>query len=298
MTADPLFDFSGRTVLVTGGSRGLGREMVLAFARRGADAVIVSRRAESCEAVAREVEALGRRAWPLPCNVSRWEALDGLVEDAWTAAGRIDVLVNNAGSSPLAPSSLETPEALFDKVVALNFKAPFRLMSLVGSRMAAGAGGAIVNISSTGAIRPQPELAPYAGAKAALNAVTEAFAREYAPNVRVNAIMPGRFLTRHLPGVERGGPAQRRGGPRPERGAGGDRDRRPLPRPRRRAGSRPARSFAWMVACPDPAVRRAPRAMIRGDQTMQSGAGFGLERAGEPPRRTWPSRPCRIPHQE
>ena len=117
------------------------------------------------------------------------------MEDAWSAAGRIDVLVNNAGSSPLAPSSLETPEALFDKVVALNFKAPFRLMSLVGSRMAAGAGGSIVNISSTGAIRPQPELAPYAGAKAALNAVTEAFAREYAPKVRVNAIMPGRFLT-------------------------------------------------------------------------------------------------------
>ena len=195
MTADPLFDFSGRTVLVTGGSRGLGREMVLAFARRGADAIIVSRRAESCEAVAREVEALGRRAWPLPRNVSRWEALERLVEDAWSASGRIDVLVNNAGSSPLAPSSLETPEALFDKVVALNFKAPFRLMSLVGSRMAAGVGGSIVNISSTGAIRPQPELAPYAGAKAALNAVTEAFAREYAPNVRVNAIMPGRFLT-------------------------------------------------------------------------------------------------------
>ena len=195
MTTDPLFDFSGRTVLVTGGSRGLGREMVLAFARRGADAVIVSRRVESCEAVAHEVEALGRRAWSLPCNVSRWEALDRLVDDAWSAAGRIDVLVNNAGSSPLAPSSLETPEALFDKVVALNFKAPFRLMSLVGSRMAAGAGGSIVNISSTGAIRPQPELAPYAGAKAALNAVTEAFAREYAPSVRVNAIMPGRFLT-------------------------------------------------------------------------------------------------------
>ena len=195
MTADPLFDFSGQTVLVTGGSRGLGREMVLAFARRGADAVIVSRRAESCESVALEVEALGRKAWPFACNVSQWDALDRLVEDAWSAAGRLDILVNNAGSSPLAPSSLDTPEALFDKIVALNFKAPFRLMSLIGSRMAAGRGGAIVNISSAGAIRPRPPIAPYAGAKAALNAVTEAFAREYAPTVRVNAIMPGRFLT-------------------------------------------------------------------------------------------------------
>ena len=192
---DPLFDFTGKTVLVTGGSRGLGREMVLAFARRGADAVIVSRREEACRAAAAEVEALGRRAWAMPCNVSDWEALEDLAERAWAAAGGIDVLVNNAGSSPLAPSSLETPETLFDKVVALNFKGPFRLTALLGSAMALGRGGAVVNISSTGAIRPRPELAPYAGAKAALNAVTEAFAREYAPRVRVNAIMPGRFLT-------------------------------------------------------------------------------------------------------
>jgi len=192
---DPLFDFTGKTVLVTGGSRGLGREMVLAFARRGADAAIVSRREESCRAVAAEVEALGRRAWAMPCNVSDWDALEGLAERAWTAAGGIDVLVNNAGASPLAPSSRETPEALFDKVLALNFKGPFRLTALLGAAMAAGRGGAVVNISSTGAIRPRPEFAPYAGAKAALNAVTEAFAREYAPKVRVNAIMPGRFLT-------------------------------------------------------------------------------------------------------
>ena len=192
---DPLFDFTGKTVLVTGGSRGLGREMVLGFARRGADAVIVSRREESCLGVAAEVEALGRRAWAMPCNVSDWEALEDLAKRAWAEAGGIDVLVNNAGSSPLAPSSLETPEELFDKVIALNFKGPFRLTAILGTAMAMGRGGAVVNISSTGAIRPRPELAPYAGAKAALNAVTEAFAREYAPKVRVNAIMPGRFLT-------------------------------------------------------------------------------------------------------
>ena len=195
MTTDPLFDFSGKTVLVTGGSRGLGREMALAFAQRGADAVIVSRRIESCETVAAEIEALGRRAWPIACNVTSWDELEPLVDRAWGEAGRLDILVNNAGSSPLAPSSLETPEDLFDKIVSLNFKAPFRLMALVGSRMAAGDGGTVVNISSTGAIRPHPTIAPYSGAKSALNAITEAFAREYAPKVRVNAIMPGRFLT-------------------------------------------------------------------------------------------------------
>ncbi|MDP1841719.1 MAG: SDR family oxidoreductase, partial [Reyranella sp.] len=123
------------------------------------------------------------------------QELDGLVEAAYAAFGKVDILVNNAGSSPLAPSSLETSEQLFDRIVSLNFKAPFRLMSLVGSRMAAGDGGSIINISSAGALRPRPQIAPYAGAKAALNALTEAFAFEYGPKVRVNTISPGRFLT-------------------------------------------------------------------------------------------------------
>ena len=192
---DPLFDFSGKTVLVTGGSRGLGRETVRALAARGADTVIVSRRIERCAEVAGEVEAMGRRAWPIACNVSDWEAIDALVDRVASDIGSIDILVNNAGASPLAPSSLETPEALFDKVLALNFKGPFRLAARFGSGMAAGRGGSIINVSSLGAIRPLPGFAPYAGAKAALNAITEAFAREFAPLVRVNAVMPGRFLT-------------------------------------------------------------------------------------------------------
>ncbi len=192
---DPLFDFTARTVLVTGGSRGLGRETVRAFAERGADTVIVSRRLDRCAEVAGEVEAMGRRAWPIACNLSDWTAVDALVKEVRDRVGPIDILVNNAGASPLAPSSLETSEALFDKVVALNFKGPFRLTALLGTEMAAGRGGAIVNVSSLGAIRPLPVYAPYAGAKAALNAVTEAFARELAPKVRVNAVMPGRFLT-------------------------------------------------------------------------------------------------------
>jgi len=121
--------------------------------------------------------------------------IDRLVEQAYAAFGRIDILVNNAGLSPLAPSSAETPETLFDKVVGLNFKGPFRLTAIVGSRMAAGNGGSIINISSTGSIRPRPEFIPYAGAKAALNAITRGFAFEFGPKVRVNVILPGRFLT-------------------------------------------------------------------------------------------------------
>jgi len=190
-----LFDLSGKVALITGGSRGLGLEMAKAFADNGADIVIASRKIEACEAAAAEVRARGRRALAHACHVGQWAALDGLVDAAYAQMGRIDVLINNAGMSPLAPSSAETSEDLFDKVIGVNFKGPFRLTALVGSRMAKSGGGAIINISSTGAVRPQPRFIPYAGAKAALNAMTQGFALEYAPTVRVNGIMAGPFLT-------------------------------------------------------------------------------------------------------
>jgi NAD(P)-dependent dehydrogenase (short-subunit alcohol dehydrogenase family) len=190
-----LFDLSGKVALVTGGSRGLGREMVLAFAAAGADVVITSRKADACKETAAEVEALGRRALAHGCHVGHWDEVEDLVEAAYAAFGKVDILVNNAGMSPLAPSSVETSEELFDKVIGVNFKGPFRLGSLVGQRMHDGDGGSIMNISSTGALMPQPRFGPYAGAKAALNALTHVLALEYAPNVRVNTISAGPFLT-------------------------------------------------------------------------------------------------------
>jgi NAD(P)-dependent dehydrogenase (short-subunit alcohol dehydrogenase family) len=190
-----LFDLSGKVALVTGGSRGLGREMVLAFAKAGADVVIASRKLEACEEVAREVEQRGRRALPVAAHVGHWEDNDRLAAAAYAAFGRVDVLVNNAGMSPLAPSLAETSEALFDKILDVNFKGPFRLSVLVGERMMAGEGGAIVNLSSTAAFKPEPHTIPYGGAKAAINAMTAALAKAFAPKVRVNCIAPGPFLT-------------------------------------------------------------------------------------------------------
>ncbi|PPJ25777.1 short-chain dehydrogenase [Nocardia nova] len=190
-----LFSLDGKVALVTGGSRGLGRQMVLAFAMAGADVVITSRKVDACEAVAKEVAALGRRALAVGCHVGKWAEIDALVEAAYTEFGRVDVLVNNAGMSPLAPSSVRTGEDLFDKIVDVNFKGPFRLCALVGERMAAGEGGSIINVSSSGAIMPEPGFGPYSGAKAGLNALTQVFAREYAPKVRVNTISAGPFLT-------------------------------------------------------------------------------------------------------
>jgi NAD(P)-dependent dehydrogenase (short-subunit alcohol dehydrogenase family) len=186
---------AGKVALVTGGSRGLGREMVLAFAKAGADVVIASRKFDACEAVAKEVEGLGRRALPVAAHVGRWADNDALADAAYRAFGRIDILVNNAGMSPLAPSLAETSEELFDKVIAINFKGPFRLSSLVGERMVAGEGGAIINLSSTAAFNPMPHTIPYGGAKAAVNAMTVSLAKAFAPKVRVNCIAPGPFLT-------------------------------------------------------------------------------------------------------
>lgn len=190
-----LFDLSGKVALITGGSRGLGREMALGFARAGANIVIASRKLDSCRAVAAKVSALGRQALPYACHVGHWRELDGLVEAAYRRFGKIDVLVNNAGMAPLYPSLVEVSEELWDKVIGVNLKGPFRLSALVGSRMAAAGGGAIINISAVASIRPTETVGPYAAAKAGLNAITVAFAHAYGPKVRVNAIMAGYFMT-------------------------------------------------------------------------------------------------------
>ena len=191
-----LFDLTDRVAVVTGGSRGLGREMVLGFARAGADVVIASRKVESCRALARQVEAeTGRRALAHACHVGRWQDLDRLADAAYQTLGKVDVLVNNAGMSPLYDQVVNVTEDLYDKVLAVNLKGPVRLTALVGTRMAAGAGGSIINVSSVGSIRPYGDIVPYAAAKAGLNAMTVAFAHAFGPKVRVNCIMPGTFVT-------------------------------------------------------------------------------------------------------
>ncbi|MFV8048691.1 SDR family NAD(P)-dependent oxidoreductase [Mycobacterium sp. 48b] len=194
--ADELFDLTDRVVLVTGGSRGLGREIAMGAARCGADVVIASRNLESCEAAAEEIAAAtGRAALPYQVHVGRWDQLDGLVDATYERFGKVDVLVNNAGMSPLYESLGSVTEKLFDSVFNLNLKGPFRLSALLGERMAAAGGGAIINVSSSGSLRPDQYMLPYAAAKAGLNAMTEGLAKAFAPTVRVNTLMAGPFLT-------------------------------------------------------------------------------------------------------
>ena len=190
------FDLRGKMVLVTGGSRGLGRAMVQGFARHGADVIIASRKLENCAQLAQEVAAeTGRRVLAKACHVGHWQQCDELVAFAWEQFGRVDVLVNNAGMSPLYASLEEITEELYDKVQAVNLKGPFRLMSLVGTRMSEGAGGSIINVSSTSSIQPGAAEIPYGAAKAGINALTVGLAHMLGPKVRVNCIMPGPFLT-------------------------------------------------------------------------------------------------------
>lgn len=192
---EKMYQMDGKVVLITGGSRGLGRAMALGFAAQGAHIAIASRKLESCEEAAREVEALGSRALPLGVHVGKWDELDAMVEKVISHFGRIDVLINNAGMSPLYPSLDQVNEELFDKVIGVNLKGPFRLSAVVGKHMKESGGGAIINISSTASVTASPNAEPYGAAKAGLNALTRSFAYSLGPEVRVNCIMAGPFLT-------------------------------------------------------------------------------------------------------
>jgi NAD(P)-dependent dehydrogenase (short-subunit alcohol dehydrogenase family) len=193
----PSLDATGKAVIVTGGSKGLGREMVLGFAEAGADVVVVSRKLGPCEAVAQEVRAMGRRALAVSCHVGDWEQCEALVDAAVAEFGRIDVLVNNAGIAPVPPSLLGVTSDLFDKTIAVNLKGPLRLMALSAQHMPPG--GTIVNISSKASVYPSPFTVVYAAAKAGLNAVTKAAAQEFGSRgIRVNSIVCGTFHTDSL----------------------------------------------------------------------------------------------------
>ena len=191
-----LFDLTGKVAAVTGGARGLGREMIRAFAEAGADVVIASRKVDACVEYAAEIrETTGRRALAVGCHVAKWDECGALVDAIYAEYGRCDVVVNNAGMSPLYPDLVSVTEELYDKTLGVNLKGPFRLGSLVGARMAEGDGGSIINVSTSGSQMIGKSELPYGCAKAGLNALTVGLAEAYAPKVRVNTLMPGPFFT-------------------------------------------------------------------------------------------------------
>ena len=173
------FDLAGKAIVVTGGSRGLGLAMARAFAEHGADVVIASRKLGACERVAAELrERFGHRALAVPFHAGSWKDCERLIETVHADLGRLDVLVNNAGISPLYPSLEAVTEELYDKVLDVNLKGPFRLAALAAARMADAGGCDVARVRRPGARQ-----------------------RHHA----------GRVPHRHQQGVERRGPRARRG---------------------------------------------------------------------------------------
>jgi NAD(P)-dependent dehydrogenase (short-subunit alcohol dehydrogenase family) len=186
----------GKVAFVTGATRGLGYAIAVGLAEAGATVVVSSRKEEACRAAAESItKETGVAVVPLALHVGQWDDIEPAIDRIYAERGRLDVLVNNAGIAPLSPSLEGVSESLFDKIIEVNLKGPFRLMAVAGAHMAAAGRGSIVNVSSIGAIRPSPPEAMYAASKNGLNALTMAFAQEYAPHVRVNCVMPGAFAT-------------------------------------------------------------------------------------------------------
>jgi hypothetical protein len=190
------FRLDGKVAIVTGGSRGIGRAVAEGLAEAGANIVIASRKGDACATAAREISsATGRTAIGVPCHVGRWSDCDALVETTYERFGRCDVLVNNAGVSPLYPDLASVSEELYDKTHGVNARGPFRLAALIAPRMRDGDGGSIINVSTGASLRPDVKDLPYAMAKAGLNALTLALAGAYGRTVRANLLLPGAFET-------------------------------------------------------------------------------------------------------
>jgi NAD(P)-dependent dehydrogenase (short-subunit alcohol dehydrogenase family) len=195
-TPAQLFDLTGKVALVTGGSRGLGKEMVLAFAAAGADVVIASRKLDNCKTLAEVVVATtGRRALPVACHVGHWAECDELAERAYEHFGQVDILVNNAGVFTFAPAHA-IGEADYEAMMDTNVKAPFFLTAALAPSMTARGHGRVINITTMVASFGMPGASAYGASKAALDLLTKAWAVEYGPHgINVNAISPGPVRT-------------------------------------------------------------------------------------------------------
>jgi 3-oxoacyl-[acyl-carrier protein] reductase len=193
----------GQVALVTGGGRGIGRAIALAFARAGADVAVAARTAGEIEAVAGEIRVAGRRALAIPADVTDAAAVEVMVRQTLEGLGRIDLLVNNAGGGIFRHTIDYTPEE-WDAMMALNLRSVFLCVRAVAPHMLARGSGRILNLSSMAAYRGSPEYGAYGAAKAAVNHLTQTLSAELRHRgITVNAICPGpvasRLRSSHFP---------------------------------------------------------------------------------------------------
>jgi 7-alpha-hydroxysteroid dehydrogenase len=189
------FRLTDQVAIVTGSGHGIGRAIALAFADAGANVVCCSRTQADIDETARLVRERGRECLAQTCDVLETKQLEKLVEGTMTRFGRINVLVNNAGGAIPRPA-LKISERAFEKVVRFNLTSPFLLTRMVVPHIVKTAGtGAIVNVSSGASVMQLGGMAHYAAAKAGLNQLSRILAVEFAPRVRVNAIIVGQIDT-------------------------------------------------------------------------------------------------------
>lgn len=192
---DP-FSLAGRTAIVTGSSRGIGRATAELLARLGAKVVVSSRKAEACEPAAEAIRAAGGQATIIACNIGRKPEVEALVARTEAEVGPIDILVCNAAVNPFYGTMSELPDEAFDKIMASNVKSNLWLSRLVLPGMAARGGGAVVIVSSIAGIRGTENIGAYGISKAADFALARNLAVEWGPkNVRVNCVAPGLVKT-------------------------------------------------------------------------------------------------------
>ncbi len=186
------FDLTGRTALVTGASRGIGRAVALGLAQAGADVALSARDEALLAEVAAEVEALGRRVVVLPADVTDADACHRLAADAISGLGHLDVLVNNAGGSSFMGPFTDLRFRGWEKVMRLNVDSVVHLCQAVGRHLIERGSGSVINVASVAGLGGTPALAPYGASKAAVISLTRSLALEWGPaGVRVNALCPG-----------------------------------------------------------------------------------------------------------
>ncbi|PFW99665.1 putative oxidoreductase [Nocardia farcinica] len=190
-----LFDLSGRTAIVTGGTRGIGLAIAEGFACAGANLVVASRKPEACEQAAARLRELGAQAVGVPTHLGEIDSLRALVDTAVSAFGGIDIVVNNAANALAQPLATMAPEAV-DKSFGVNVQGPLFLVQAALPHLRASAHAAVLNLGSVAALQFAPGLSMYAAGKAALLSFTRAMAAEFAADgIRVNAMAPGAVNT-------------------------------------------------------------------------------------------------------
>ncbi len=182
----------GKVVLITGSTRGIGKEFAIGFAKEGADVIINGRSSEKAKAVAKEIEGLGVRSIAMVADVSLSQDVTRMVEEAVKTFGRIDILVNNAGVNPFILEAEKIKEEGWDQVLDVNLKGVFLCCQAVGKKMIQQGGGKIINISSAAGILGEQGFLPYCVSKAGVMVLTRILAYEWSRyNIIVNAIAPG-----------------------------------------------------------------------------------------------------------